>query len=194
MSTAAVILAADRGDGFAGPKYSVLVRGTPMLERVVADASMWPVDEVIVVLGADADAIEDACDLTQVSLVIDPEWDEGSASPLRAVLDLLSRDRNIERCVLARGDQPGVGAEIVGPLVDTAISSGAEAVIPKYRYAQGWPLVVSAALWDVFLGLEGEVNVLDVLTNHALSIEEVWLDHLPTPTLSSPGDIPSPRR
>ena len=56
-----------------------------MLERVVADASMWPVDEVIVVLGADADAIEDACDLTQVSLVIDPEWAEGSASPLRAV-------------------------------------------------------------------------------------------------------------
>jgi len=165
-----------------------------MLERVVADASTWPVDEVIVVLGADADAIEDACDLTQVSLVIDPEWAEGSASPLRAVLDLLSRDRNIERCVLARGDQPGVGAEIVGPLVDTAISSGAEAVIPKYRYAQGWPLVVSAALWDVFLGLEGEVNVLDVLTNHALSIEEVWLDHLPTPTLSSPDDIPSPRR
>lgn len=165
-----------------------------MLDRVVADARTWPIEEVIVVLGADAEAIESACDLTHVSLVIDPEWAEGSASPLRAVLDLLSRDRDVERCVLARGDQPDVGVGVVGPLVDAAVASGAEAVIPKYRYAQGWPLVVSSALWDVFLGLEGEINPLDVLTNHAASIEEVWLDHLPAPVFSSADTIPAPRR
>lgn len=193
MSTVAIVLAADPGEGFSGPKYSTPVKGVPMLDRVVSDALGWPVDEVLVVLGAQADELEAVCDLSQVSVMVDPEWAEGSAAPLRAALDLLSRDRDIRRIVLARGDQPGIGSDVVESLIETARSSGATAVVPKYRYAVGMPLVVSRGAWDLYLGLEGDMNPLDVLVAHGTVIEEMWFDRIAPTVFASPSDLPSTR-
>lgn len=190
MSTVAVILAAEPSPSFPDSKYLVAVRGVRILERVVEEARTWPVDEVLVVLGADAERIEEACDLSQVSVLVDPEWNEGSSSPIRAVLDLLSRDRAVQRCVMARGDQPGVSAEVIAELLGTAEATDAQVVAPKYRYARGWPVVIDASLWHVFLGLEGQLDIFDVVTTHAHGVEEVWLDHLQPIILSSPDDVP----
>ena len=77
MSSVAVILAADPGEGFIGSKYLTKTEDGLLLDRVVTDAVTWPVDEVIVVLGADAGEIESACDLSNVSVLVDPEWEEG---------------------------------------------------------------------------------------------------------------------
>jgi molybdenum cofactor cytidylyltransferase len=194
MSTVTVILAADRSPSFPEPVYLSMVGGVRLLERIVTDAATWPTDEVVVVLGADAERVEAACDLARVSVLVDPEWQEGSASSIRAVLDLLSRDRNIERCVMARGDQPGIDAATVTELVSIAARTDAQAVLPKYRYARGWPVVLDASLWPVFLGLEGTVDVHDVITTHAHGIEEVWVDRLQPAVISSPSDLAGLRR
>lgn len=194
MSTVAIVLAADEGEGFALPKYASPVRGRAMLDSVVDDALTWPVDEVIVVLGPDADRVQELCDLSRVSVIEDPGWREGTASPLRAALDLLSRDRSVDRCVIARGDQPGIPAPVVGLLVERAVSTEAQVVIPKYRYQRGWPVVVSAGMWDVFLGLEGAVNVHDVIATHGAHAEEVWLDRLTPPIFATADDLPGSMR
>jgi molybdenum cofactor cytidylyltransferase len=161
---------------------------------VLDDVGRWPVDETIVVLGSEADEVESACDLTQVSVVVDPEWAEGMASPLRAVLDLVSRDRRVTHVVLARGDQPGVPPDVVGALVDHARSSEAPAVVPKYRYATGWPVIVERSLWDVFLRLEGPIDVHHILATHARAIEEVWVDRLAPRRIETGRDLPGSRR
>jgi molybdenum cofactor cytidylyltransferase len=189
MSTVAVILAAESSPGSSGSKYLLDVRGVAVLDRVVSEAVAWPVDEVLVVLGANADRLEEECDLSGVSVLVDPEWDEGSSSPIRAVLDLLSRDRAVQRCVLARGDQPGVSAAIVSQLLAASDRADAQVVAPKYRYARGWPLVVDASLWGVFLGLEGELDVFDVVATHAHGVEEVWFDRLQPIIVSSADDV-----
>lgn len=194
MSTVAVILAADPGEGFTEPRHTVAIKGVPMLEAVVSDAATWPVDEVIVVLGADAEEVERRCDLSEVSVLVDPEWGEGSAAPLRAVLDLLSRDRSVDRCVVARGDQPGVAATTVERLLQAHDLSRPDAVIPKYRYATGWPVVLSRRFWDVFLGLEGEVDIHHLITTHAAATEEVWIGSLSPSVYASADDLPAARR
>ncbi|MGI9667844.1 MAG: nucleotidyltransferase family protein [Acidimicrobiia bacterium] len=190
MSTIAIVLAADQGEGFPTPKYTSQIRGVTLLDRVLSDVIEWPVDEVLVVLGADAAQVEETCDLNSVSVMVDPEWQEGSAAPLRAALDLVSRDRDVRRVVLARGDQPEIGPAVVTDLLDASRSSGAEAVIPKYRYAAGWPFVVNRGAWDLFLGLEGDANVHDVLVAHGTQIEELWIDRIAPTSYASPSDLP----
>ena len=194
MSIVAIVLAADRGEGFPTARYTSPIRGVPMLDLVVGEAESWPVDEVIVVLGADADGVESGCDLSQVSVLTDPEWEEGAASPLRAVLDLVSRDRGVTHCVLARGDQPGVTADVVSTLIDRARDVRADAVVPKYRYATGWPVVIARPMWDVFLGMEGAIDVHDVVATHAASVDEVWFDQLSPTAYARHEDLPVPRR
>jgi CTP:molybdopterin cytidylyltransferase MocA len=191
MSTAAVILAADPGSGFASPKYTAPIRGVPLLDRVVADVRTWPVEAIYVVLGSHAEEVSETCDLDGVTVVIDPEWDEGGAAPLRVVLDLVSRDRSIRRVVIARGDQPGVPADVVRSLIEEADDSGASAVVPKYRYARGWPVMVGNDLWDVFLRLEGKVDVHDVLASHSVTVSEVWIDRLSPTVIETPDELPA---
>jgi len=190
MSIVAVVLAADRGEGFEEPKYLTAIHGVPLLEAVVNDATGWPVDEVIVVLGADGEQIAERAELGDVSIVIDPEWREGEASPIRAVLDLISRDRSVDLVVLARGDQRGVEGRLVASLVEVARDTNADAVVPKYRYAKGWPVVIASTLWSQFLGLEGSIDVHDVITTHAGTIEEVWFDHLAPVIIATADDVP----
>lgn len=194
MSIVAVIVAADRGQGFPTPKYLSPVRGSTLLDAVVADAMSWPVDEVMVVLGADAEEVEAGTELRGVSVLVDPEWAEGAASPIRASLDLLSRDRGVSHVVLARGDQPGVGADDVDRIVAAARHERVDAVVPKYRYARGWPVVLARSLWDVFLGLEGAVDVHHLIATHASSTHEVWFDHLSPAVIADVDDLPRARR
>ena len=194
MTTTAVIVAADSSAEFDGSPYLVPIGGVPMLERIVRDARSWPVDDVVVVLGDRADEIVAGCSLDGATILIDPEWVEGGAAPLRAVLDLLSRDRDIRRIVLARGDQPFVGSEVVAALLEAAVDESSDVVLPKYRYATGWPIVISRGLWDLFLGLEGSIDIHDVLRSHVGAIDEVWFDRLSPAILRSPDDLPMRRR
>lgn len=194
MSTVAIVLAADSDSEFEGPKYLAMIHEEPMLQRVVNDASSWPVDEVLVVLGADAEEIIASIDFKGMTVVVDPEWSEGSASPIRAALDFASRDRSIHRCVIARGDQPGVDARTVGDLIDVVRDTDADAAVPKYRYAIGWPVVLDFSLWELLLGGEGSTDLQHLVTSHASGAEEVWYDHLAPMTYTKPDDLPDVRR
>ncbi|MEN8237797.1 MAG: NTP transferase domain-containing protein [Actinomycetota bacterium] len=193
MSIAAVVLATEPGVGFEGPKYLADVHGTPMLEGVVNEVARWPVDDVFVVLGSNGEEIAVQTDLGTATIIIDPGWSEGPASPIRASLDLVMRDRSVDLVVLVRGDQPGVERTVVETLIDAARETDADAVTPKYRYAKGWPVVIGPGLWDRFLSIEGSLDVLDVIATHAHTSEEVWVDHLEPQVIASPDDLPGGR-
>ena len=194
MSMVGVLLATDAGVGFAGSKYLADVGGRTVLSRAVVDARTWPVDELVVVLGPDAEKLEESEDLSSVSVLVDPSWSEGLASPMRAVLDLLSREGPISHVVVGFADQPGVTAADVAALVDAAMAGSDEAVIPKYRYAPGYPVVLARAIWDVFLRLEGPIDIHDVLATHARSVAEIWFDHVAPRRILEPDDLPGARR
>lgn len=189
MSIVAVVLAAEPGEGFEHSKYLADVHEAPMLESIVDDVAGWPVDDVIVVLGSDGEEVADRADLGGATIIIDPGWSEGGASPIRAAFDLVTRDRAVDFVVLVRGDQPGVERSDVEALMDVAHESGADATMPKYRYAVGWPVVIGPGLWARFLSLEGGLEVHDVIATHANSTEEVWVDHLEPQVIDTWDDL-----
>jgi len=189
MSIAAIILASDAGEDFPSPKYTTDINGVPMLRRTVERSLSWDVAERVVVLGADADSVEADIEDLDITTIEDPEWEEGLAAPIRAALDLISRDRSVTHVVVARGDQPSLSPEVVDSLIEHAISSEADVTIPKYRFDRGWPLVVGQGLWSRLLGMEGDYDLHTVVSMHAGAIEEVWFDHLAPPVLQTFGDL-----
>jgi CTP:molybdopterin cytidylyltransferase MocA len=161
-----------------------------MIERVLADVATWPVDEVVVVLGPDAEEIVATADLGEATIVIDPEWEEGLAASLRVGIDVLSRGPEADQLVIGLADQPGVDGDIVAALLERGAPH--RAVVPKYRYRRGWPVLVSSDLGDLLLRMEGPVDVHDVLESHIrdVEVEEVWFDRLEPDRLRSPEDLP----
>lgn len=187
--TVALVLAVDPGSGFDGSKYLAHVGSRGLLESVVDDVRTWPVDDVVVVLGPDDEEVARTADLGDALLVLDPEWGEGLAASLRAGLDTVARAGGVDRVVLAHGDQPGVGPEMVVPLVEAAAAPGCIAAVPKYRYARGWPIVLGRDLWERFLGFEGDVDVLAQLETHRDGVCEVWFDRLAPARVTAISDV-----
>lgn len=188
MRTVAVIVATDPGEGFIGSKFVEPIRGVPMIQTVVREASSWPVDDVIVVLGGDAEEILDAADLGESTVIIDPDWAEGLAASLRVAVDLLLRGPATDRVVLGFGDQPGIDVGTVAALI--AASEGSAAAVPKYRYRRGWPVVLSSSLFDLLLGLEGNPDLHDILASHGGDVAETWFDRLEPARVLDPDDLP----
>ncbi len=183
----AVVLANDPGSGFAGSKYLSDVGGITLIDRSLADASVWPVDEVVVVLGPDAEEIASTLGSWDVTIVIDPEWEEGLAASLRVGLDVVMRGTAADLVIISFADQPGVPASDVSALVESA--EDVAAVVPKYRYRRGFPIVLARDAWEHLLGMEGDVDLLGLLESHPAGVTEVWFDHLETPRIRSPEDV-----
>lgn len=187
--TVAVVLANEPGSGFTGSKFLADIGGRTVIDRVLADVSTWPVDDVVVVLGPDAEEILASLGPTDATVVIDLEWREGSAASLRVGLDVVLRGPATDLVVITPADQPGIGAEDVAALIEAA--EGASAAVPKYRYRRGFPVVLRRSIWERLLGSEGDVDLLDVLGSHPEGVREVWFDHLASARIRTPGDIPS---
>ena len=185
--TVAVVLANDPGSGFTGSKYLSDVGGITLIDRSLADASVWPVDEVVVVLGPDAEDIAATLGSWDVTIVIDPEWEEGSAASLRVGIDVVMRGPAADFVVIAFADQAGVLASDIASLLEAA--EGARAVVPKYRYRRGFPIVLARDAWEHLLGLEDDVDLLALLESHSEGVTEVWVDHLQVPRVQRPDDL-----
>lgn len=179
MKVAAMVLAADVGSGFVGPKHLAPFRGSTLIEAVVAEVSKWPVDIVIVVLGPNAEEIVDRADLGEAIVVIDLEWKEGEAAALRVGIDTLYRLDEYDTVVLTHADYPGTRADEVARLIEKHHESHKPAVVPKFRYAVGHPVVIGEMLWPRLISMEGASSFDQILATHPDWVEEVWFDRLP---------------
>src|SRR5207253_5508497 len=86
VRSAGVVLAAGSSTRMGSPKQLLPIDGRPLLELVVARACASSLDEVLVVLGANADAILGRIDLGRAAVVRNPDHASGMASSLRAGL------------------------------------------------------------------------------------------------------------
>lgn len=179
MKVAAMVLAADVGQGFIGPKHLAPFRDSTLIEHVVAEVHQWPVDLVMVVLGPHAEEIVDRADLGDAVVVIDLEWTEGEAAALRVGIDTLYRLDEYDTVVLTHADYPGTRADEVGRLIEQHHEGHKPAVVPKYRYSVGHPVVIGEMLWPRLISMEGSSVFDQILATHPDWVEEVWFDRLP---------------
>lgn len=156
-------------------------------------------DTVIVVLGCDGDAVVDAIDVADAIVVIDPGWEEGVASPLRAGLDTLSRIPTIQHVVVIDAATPEVDAAILHELVEAHAGTphaiqgrrlgDGSATVARFRYARCGPVVLAHDLWERFLSLEGGTPVLQTVAAHPDWVNEVWIDRLPPTEVATFDDL-----
>ncbi len=194
---AALILAAGGSRRLGRPKQLEPWGSTTLLGQVVTEArSLEGVGEVWVVLGAHLDEILEGVDLEDCGVVENPEWEEGLASSLRVGLDAINRLSQAESVLVMLGDQPGIQPQVVADVIRVARRSSAPAVVPKYRYTPGNPVLFHRSLWARLMSLTGDQGAAQLLKAHPEWVEEVWLDSLPPRDVDTDMDVQDlrPRR
>jgi molybdenum cofactor cytidylyltransferase len=152
----AVLLAAGSGSRLGGkPKSLLELGGVPLIRRQLIALSGAGVDEVVVVLGHHADAIEASVRDFPVTLARNPSPDDGQASSVRIGLQALAG--KLDAVVVALADQPMVNAQDITDLISAFKKRGAaQMVVPRIAGEPGNPVIFEAALRDEWLA--GDLN------------------------------------
>ncbi len=193
---AALVLAAGGSRRLGRPKQLEPWGSTTLLGHVIDLVESFPVDETWVVVGADLDRVINEIGTRPVGIIQNPDWETGLASSLRVGLDALTRLSKADGVLVFLGDQPAVRADVVTALIEKHRRSSAMAIVPKYRYSRGNPVLIDRALWPRLMSLEGDEGAQRLLQAHSEWVEEVWFDSLPPRDIDTQADVEElrPRR
>jgi molybdenum cofactor cytidylyltransferase len=153
------------------PKQLLPVRGRPLLETALAAACDSRLDEVVVVLGAHADAIRESVRFGRARVVINPDHIQGLSTSLRA--GIASLGAHVDRAVVILGDQPDISAELVNCLLDAQAASGLPAAALSFDGLLHPPVVLARELWGDIDALEGDVGLRGLIRAHAERVAAV---------------------
>lgn len=167
----AVVLAAGAGLRFGGTKQVEEVRGKPLVQHAVDAAAEAGADEIVVVLGHDAERVRSALrPPPSARVVVNPAYASGMASSLAA--GLRAADASSEAAVVLLADQPGVSAEHVRALVDAFTARRAAIVRLRFRTGPG-PALLARGVWAEAQALEGDVGARVLIERHPELVEEL---------------------
>lgn len=178
-----LVLAAGAGTRLGGPKALLEVDGELFVERacrVLAEAGCAP---VVAVLGAGTDEVLARTELPEVEL--NPEWETGMGSSLRAGLGALTG--RCEAAVVALVDQPRVGVEAIRRLL-AAWRDGARIAVATYGGDPRNPVLLDASVWgEAFRVSVGDRGARDLLRSRSDLVVHVDCDGT-----GDPADVDTP--
>ncbi len=122
------MLAAGAGSRFGGGKLLAPIGGRPILQHVLDALAAAGIDDVVVVLGVDAAAIEAAIEWRAERRVVNPDPARGLSSSLPLGFETIGPGAGA--VLVALGDQPLVSVEVIQALLDAPASTGRPIVVP----------------------------------------------------------------
>lgn len=175
LTVGALLLAAGAGSRLGHrPKSLLELGGVPLIRRQLIALSGAGVDEVVVVLGHHAEAIETAVQDFPVTLVRNPAPDDGQASSV--LIGLQALGAKLDAVIVALADQPMINAQDIGALIGAFKKRGEaqQMVVPRVAGEPGNPVIFESALRDQWLA--GEANAACRRWREAHPQQVGWFD------------------
>jgi molybdenum cofactor cytidylyltransferase len=182
-----IVLAAGLSRRMGGPKLLLPVEGRKLLVRLAVEQVLAAgLDEVVVVLGAEARAVEVALAGLSIRAITNRRHAEGQSTSLRAGLESLGPA--VEAAVVALGDQPLPDPTLIGRLVEAFRATRQPIVVPRYRDGRGNPVLFASSLFEELCAVTGDRGGRQVIARDPRRVMEVPVDALMPPDLDTPDD------
>jgi molybdenum cofactor cytidylyltransferase len=144
-----------------------------ILGQVIRNALESNLDEIVVVLGYQAQEIRQNISSAHVKVVVNPEFREGLSSSIKSGLSKVAKTSAV---MILLGDQPLIGKEIINRLIDELRRGTRGIIVPVYNKIRGHPVVFSPFYRGELLALQGDVGGKGVVRAHPEDIAEVNID------------------
>ncbi|MDF2758439.1 MAG: molybdenum hydroxylase accessory protein YgfJ family [Thermomicrobiales bacterium] len=161
---AGIVLAAGRSTRLGRPKQLLPVHGEPLIRHTLRRVLASSLDQVILVVGHEADDVRDTVADLEVKCVFNPDAAAGQSTSVRAGLAALSSD--VEAAVFILGDQPGIDPGVIDALVAAWRTSGAPVAAPRYEDRMGNPVLFDRRVFPELAALEGDTGARPVVRAH----------------------------
>ena len=175
-----ILLAAGAGSRFGGRKLLASFRGRPLIEAALCNLRGAPVDEIIVMIGAEGERLRIISTAYGARVVENPDWAKGISTSIRAGLQACEPEARA--AVVSLGDQPLVEAEAVRRLVE-AFEWGAQVAVATYDGEPRNPVLFARGAWPLLeRELSGDRGAKVILKRHPELVTEVPCDDVADPT------------
>lgn len=178
---AGIVLAAGQSSRLGRPKQLLPVQGEPLIRHTLRRVLASSLDQVILVVGHEADEVRAAVAGLPVGCVVNPDAAAGQSTSVRAGLAALPPD--FEAAVFILGDQPGVDPNVIDALITAWRESRPPVVAPRYEDRIGNPILFDRRVFPQLTALEGDSGARPVVNAYSESGE---LQVVPVPGPAPP--------
>jgi CTP:molybdopterin cytidylyltransferase MocA len=186
MSRGIAILAAGASRRLGRPKQLVMLRGAPLLGRVVALAEAVGCEAVAVVLGCEAERAAATLSGSTCQQLLNPDWSEGIASSIR-VAAAWSQRCDFDALMLLVCDQVRLESAYLLQLWAAWSTRPEWPAASAYSETAGIPAIFPRSQYRALLGLQGDRGAAKLLRGSDVT-------QLPWPDgaydLDTPEDLP----
>ncbi len=166
-----VILAAGGSSRLGRPKQLLPYLGMTLVEHAARTAIASGAAEVVVVVGAEADAVREKLQGLVVDIVQNSEWSEGMGGSIRCGISALSDD--VGCVVIMLCDQPRITADLLRDLALRQFVSGSPIVASSYDGVVGAPCAFGRVIFPDLMSLQGDAGARDLIRRSETPIETV---------------------
>ena len=167
---AAIILSGGASSRMGSPKALLPYQGRPFLEHLLDVARNPRIGIRRVVLGAHAEPITSAIPLSPGEIVINPDWQSGQLSSIRAgIRSLPAGTDGILLCLI---DHPLISTTLVDGLIDQFYATRAPIVLPVFEGKKGHPVIFSSSLYRELERAPDDIGARSVVWAHSKEVSE----------------------
>lgn len=163
-NTAIIIVAAGSASRFGGIKQLLHFNNKSLLQHAIDEALASGAAQVIVVTGANTNAIEKEITLHEARLIVNNNWTEGMAAGIvagvRAAIDF---DYNVQNIIISVCDQPFISASLFRDLFEALEQNAKHIVAAAYSDTVGTPALFTQKYFDALLALQGDEGAKKIL-------------------------------
>jgi molybdenum cofactor cytidylyltransferase len=154
------------------PKQLLRYEGETLLGRAIRVGLETPCRPLIVVLGSDAETLQEGINASGARIVVNQAWAEGMSSSIRCGLRALEATTDeIDAAIFMLCDQPLITGDMIRRLIDVYDSGRALVVASEHEAdgekTRGVPALFSRALFPELMELRGAQGAKRIIARHA---------------------------
>jgi molybdenum cofactor cytidylyltransferase len=174
--TGLIILAAGESGRLGQPKQNLLFQNKTLLQRAIETGLNSKCRPVIVVLGANAGVINPAIQHETVTVIYNPDWNEGMTSSIRTGIKEIEKNKAIDSVLIMLCDQPFVDPVLINDMLRKQQETGKAIVACSYKDTVGVPVLFDRSLFAELLLLKGHEGAKNLLKDHPKDIVTIQFD------------------
>ncbi len=162
---AVVILAAGQSSRMKQAKQLLPWGHSTLLGTAIKEALQSSSEKVCVVLGAKAATIQMQFKSTEVSWILNKNWNKGMGSSISCAINyLLQSNMNYDGILIMLCDQPLIDADYINKMIATFKRSNKGIVATAYKHSNGVPVLFDKKYLEDLSSLEGNIGAKQIIT------------------------------
>lgn len=169
---AGIILAAGASTRMGSPKALLKIGAKTFLQHIVEELQKANISEIVIVLGANAEKIQQEHLSLREKIIINHNWQQGQLSSLLAGINCIEK-KNIDGVIVCPVDHPLISAKLISEMMQTFYSSKKKIIIPVFNKQRGHPVIFAKELFEEIKNAPLEIGARGVLKNFSGEISDV---------------------